>query len=145
MLEEKIDKLTVAMTRVADLLEKNGGATTGAGTAATTSTGPKVTETKTSDADAAKVKGAAVLVRDALGGEGVDTDGVGAKAASALIAKHAGKGKKLTDLLGLPDKWPAFIKEAKAKAAALKAEAEAAASGDADDGAADPDDDLGGM
>lgn len=135
MLEEKIDKLTAAMERVATLLEKNGGAAASGGGAATT--GTTATTTKGSDADAAKVKAAAISVRDALGGEDVDTDGVGAKAAAALIAKHAGKGKKLADLLKLPEKWPAFLKDAKAKAASLAEEASSGGSGDEDDGSGD--------
>lgn len=109
-LEDALKTNTASLDRNSDLLEKllasgfsAGGKTTtgtttgGKGGAGTTTGGKKPKFT------AEQVKASAKQVLSDIGEDD----------AKALIVKYAGKGKKLADLINLPEKWDAFCNEAK--------------------------------
>ena len=119
MLEEKIDKLTAVMERVAVALE-SGGSVGGGGAAADkpakTAAKPKATKPKTS-ADALKAKFAELKARDDIG-------------TGPLKEIISAQGcENLAELLVTPDKFDAAMEAM----TALEAEKDAASGGSEDD------------
>lgn len=131
-LEDALKTNTAALDRNSDLIEKllAGGGGTTAGKTGTGTTGGKTGGAATGTKPkftAEQVKAAAKQVLSEIGEDD----------AKKLIVKYAGKGKKLADLINLPEKWDAFCKEAKTMIEA----AQDTGDGD-DDGEGDGDDDL---
>lgn len=116
-LEERIDALTAATNRLADLMEANGGGGSTGTTApkTTAAAAPKTTTKKPAASKPTKtaedVKAAVVSVKDTISPDD----------ARAIIEAHAGAGKKLADLITMPAKFDAVCQ---ACADALAAAAE---------------------
>lgn len=110
-LEERIDSLTSAVTRLADLMEAGGGASAAPDKPKADKPKAGAKPKKTAD----DVKAAIVLVKDTIGEDD----------ARAIIQKHAGAGKKLADLVAMPAKFDAVCADCAAALAAAESGEEA--------------------
>lgn len=105
-IETLLEENTTAANRLADLLEKQGGATGGKPAGKPAASGKPAGKPKTTFDE---VKAAVIDVKDRID----------EPSAKAILEKHAGKGAKLAAIANKPETWDKIMAACEAAVAAL--------------------------